>query len=120
MATRSNTSDKPKRRRLPPAKTPEARENQLINLAMQRAEEKLLDGTAPAQLIVHFLKLGTAKYKLENEKLQSDLEVAKAKIQQMESAETIKGLYEDVVNAMKLYSGISSEDYDDEYEEDDS
>lgn len=116
MASRKDISEKPRRKRLPPAKTPEGREGQLINLAMKRAEEKLLDGSASSALIIHFLKLGTSKYKLENEKLQSDLEVAKAKIQQMASVEEVRGLYESVVSAMKLYSGIGQGDYDDEDE----
>ena len=43
------------------ALTPEAEENQCIHLAMQRAKEQLLDGTASSQVIVHFLKLGSSK-----------------------------------------------------------
>ena len=44
-------------RKMRPAITPEARENQMISLAMDCAEQQLLDGTASSQVITHFLKL---------------------------------------------------------------
>ena len=40
-----------------PALTPEARENQLIALAVDLAERQLLDGTASAQVITHYIRL---------------------------------------------------------------
>ena len=66
-------------KRLRPVLSPEARENQLISLAMDRAEEKLLNGTASSQLITHFLKLGTEKERLEREKLAKENELTKLK-----------------------------------------
>ena len=39
-----------------PALTPEARENQLISLAIDLAEQQLRDGTASSQVITHYLK----------------------------------------------------------------
>lgn len=109
-----NSTNKKQRRKLPPAKTPEQRENQLINLAIDLVERQLLDGSATSQVITHFLKLATTREKLENEKLRSDLRVAEAKIKQIESAEDMKVIYENALAAMKSYSGFHQEDEDDE------
>ena len=56
-----------------PALTPEARENQLISLAIDLAEQQLRDGTASSQVITHYLKLGSTKEKLEREKLKNEI-----------------------------------------------
>ena len=56
----------------PPAKTPEARENQCINMAMNLAAERLAEGTASSQIICHFLKAGALKTQYELEKLRSE------------------------------------------------
>lgn len=48
-----------------PALTPESRENQMIALAMDLAEQQLRDGTASSQLITEFVKRGSTKARLE-------------------------------------------------------
>lgn len=109
-------------RKKPHLRTPEAQENYMITLAMDLAERKLKDGSASSQVITHFLELATIKSKLQNEKLKSDLDVAQAKIKQMESQEDIKTLYENAMTAFRSYSGISDDGTDfeeDEYYEDD-
>ena len=53
-----SSSNVPKRR-VRPALTPEARENQLISMAVDLAEQQLIDGTASSQVITHYLKLGS-------------------------------------------------------------
>lgn len=98
-----------------PARNPEARENQLINLAMNAAEEKLKNGTATSQIIVTLLKLGTMRAQLELEKIRSDLKVAEAKVQQIENQENSAVLYEEALKAFKSYQGAPmEEDFDDE------
>lgn len=97
------------RRRLP-GRTPKARENQLINLAIDLAEKQLMDGSASSQVITHFLKLATVKEQLENEKLRSDLRVADAKIQQMKAQEDIGTLFQAAMDALKSYSSFGGED----------
>lgn len=59
-------------RKIRPAMTPKARENQMIALAMDAAERQLLDGSASSQVITHFLKLGTERERLEREKLEKE------------------------------------------------
>lgn len=84
---------------------PEARENQLISLAVDLAEQQLRDGTASSQVITHFLKLGTTKAELEKEKLKKENKLMDAKTKQIESSEEIKVLYENAIKAMRSYTG---------------
>ncbi len=105
---------KNKKREYAPARTPEAKENQMINLAFNLAEKKLKDGSASSQLITHFLKLATVREQLENEKLKAYLEVANAKIKHMESQETSQELYQKALKAFCSYSGTKYEEDDDD------
>lgn len=111
MAKQTESSPKKKLR---PALTPEARENQLIALAMDRAEEKLLDGTASSQMIVHFLKLGSTKERLEKEKMAEEKKLLEAKTEAIQSQKQIEELYLNALAAMKNYSGSNEDnDYED-------
>lgn len=105
-----------KKKKTSQARNPETRENYLINLAMNAAEEKLLNGTATSQIIVTLLKLGTIKAQLEIEKIRSDLKVADAKVQQMRDQETSGALYEAALKAFKYYKGEEEDEFDDEEE----
>lgn len=95
--------------------SPENRENQLIALAMDRAEQQLRDGTASSQVITHFLKLGTAKAELEKEKLKKENAVLEAKAKAYEAGEERKELYENAIKAMIEYGGRGDSDNYDEY-----
>ena len=92
-----------------PASTPEERDNQMINLAYDRAEQQLRDGTASSQVIVHFLKLGNIRSELELEKLKKENSLLDAKADAIESTRRIEELYADAINAMKSYRGETSE-----------
>lgn len=114
----SGSSSSVKRRR--PAMSTEAREQQMIALAMDVVEQRLLDGTASAQETTHFLKLASSRAELENEKLREENKLLRAKTEQFETAKDIKGLYENAIKAMRTYSGQGDiDDYDDydEYDE---
>ena len=95
-----------------PALTPEARENQLISLATNLAEQQLMDGTASSQVITHYLKLGTAKSQLELEKLKRENELLRAKTESIESSKRVEELYMNALNAMKNYSGHGGDSND--------
>lgn len=92
-------------RKIRPALTPEARENQLIALAIDRAEQQLLDGTASSQVITHYLKLGSTKERLEREKLERENELLRAKAESIQSAQRIEELYKNALDAMRNYRG---------------
>lgn len=108
MAARkvAETRSKKKKR---PALTPEARENQLIAAAYDLAEERILNGTASSQEIVHFLRLGTQKSRTELEILERQKDLISAKTEALQSAKRIEELYTNAMNAMKMYSGDSDE-----------
>lgn len=101
-----------------PALTPEVRESQLISLAVDLAEQQLLDGTASSQVITHFLKLGTSMAKLEKEKLEKENALLRAKTESIESQKRVEELYSNALDAMKKYSGYSNNDDMEEYEDD--
>lgn len=101
-------------RRPPPAKTVEAREQQLINLATNCAEELLRNGTAPAQIIVHYLKLATTRERLEQEKLRQENELARAKTESIQASKHSDEIYQKALNAFRSYSGYDDDgDYED-------
>ncbi len=99
-------SDEPEKHRpMRPALTPEAKENQMISLAVDLAERQLIDGTASSQVITHFLKLASSKDKLEQEILEKQKELITAKTDQLKSARLMETLYKDALSAMRTYSG---------------
>lgn len=103
-------------RKIKPATTPEAREQQMIALAVDLAEKQLLEGTASSQVITHFLKLATSKAELEKEKMKKENELLSAKTEALQSAKRVEELYANALAAMRTYSGQSGgEDHDDEY-----
>ena len=99
-------------KRIRPALTPEARENQLIALAVDLVEQRLLDGSASSQETTHFLKLGSMKNQLEMEKLREENKLLKAKTESIQYAKRVEELYAEAINAMRRYSGNSNANAD--------
>lgn len=97
-----------------PALTPEARENQLIALAVDLAEKQLEEGTASAQVITHYLKLGSTRERLEKEKLRKENELLQAKREALESAKRVEELYTNALEAMRSYSGTVTTAYEED------
>ena len=99
---KKSREDQPKIR---PALTPEARESQLISLAVDLVEQRLLNGTASSQETTHFLKLASMKNRLEIQKLQEQNKFLQAKTEALQSAKRIEELYSEAISAMRSYSG---------------
>ena len=114
MAKIKVTTDKEEKKKIRPALTPEARENQLVYLATELAEQQLRDGTASSQVITHFLKLGSMKEKIEQEILVKQKDLITAKTEALQSSKRIEELYSNAITAMKSYSGQGDHD---EFEE---
>ena len=108
MAKAARSSEKVPKSRA--ALTPEAREKQLIALAIDVAEEQMRNGTASSQVISHFLKLGSTRAQIEKELLEKQRDLAAAKAEAIESSAKMEDLY---LKAMKSYQG--QEDEEDEY-----
>ena len=87
--------------------SPEAIENEMINLAIKEVEYRIRNHTASSQELVHYLKMGSEKERLEREK--PDLELQRVKAAAIESGRHMEELYNDAINAMKLYSGVEEE-----------
>ena len=112
LKANGTSSPKPKLR---PAISPEARENQMIALAYDVAEERLRNGTASAHEVVHFLRLGSLKERKELELMEKKIELDTAKTEALKSAKRVEELYANAINAFKSYrSSSESEDYESE------
>ena len=98
--------------KLRPALTAESREGQLIALAMDRVDDRIRNNQASSQELVHFLRLGTEKEKLEREKLQNENIMLQAKVKALEAQAKNEELFGRVMAAMKRYSGHEDEDDD--------
>ena len=102
------------RRKQTPARTPEARENQLINMAVDETERRLRNGTISSQLLAILLKLATTRAQLELEKLRSDINLQKAKEKEIGDKSSNRELFEAALKAFTSYRGNPE---DDEYED---
>jgi hypothetical protein len=111
------SNDRRKRR---PAHSEDGREKQLVSLAIDLAEKQLIEGTASSQVITHYLKLGSTREKLEQDRLRNENELLKSKVDQLASAKKVEELYAAALDAMRAYTGQEPEQEDDEvyYDED--
>lgn len=108
------SSSSSSKKHIRPALTPEARENQMISLAMDLVEQRLLDGTATSQETTHFLKLATYKSKLENELLEAQTQMAIAKKEALKAQQRSDEMFAEAIKAFKNYSGQGDpDDYQD-------
>lgn len=87
------------------ATTMEGRENELIALAYDAAEKRIRSGKASSQEIVHFLRLGSTKERLEQKVLAADKALKEAKVKAIEESAHTDELYTQAIEAMKRYSG---------------
>jgi hypothetical protein len=98
-----------------PGLTPEAEENQCIAMAYRLVKQRLADGSASSQETTHFLKMGSVKARLENERLKEENKLLQAKTKALESAEDMKELYAEAIKAMASYQGHGDLDNEEEY-----
>lgn len=110
MKKSKNSEQSERKYSRPPAISPEARENQMISMAVNLAEQQLRDGTASSQIITHYLKLGTMKEQLELEKTRAEVELMKAKAKAIAADEERDIMYKKAIEAMRIYQGVGGED----------
>ena len=112
MKASKKTQETEKKRARRRALSPEAREQQLISLAMDVAEEQMENGTASSQIITHYLKLGALKEKKELELMEAEIDLKKARIESLQREERIEELFKDALDSFKVYSGqtVTAED----------
>lgn len=100
----------PSNKKMRPALTPEANEQQMISLAMDLAKKRLIEGTASSQEVTHFLKLGSMRNQLEMARLEEENKLLKAKTKAYEDQGEYKQLVADAIKAMRNYSGHGDPD----------
>lgn len=105
-----------KRQSRQPAVTEEAREQQLVSLAIDLAEKQLEAGTASSQVITHYLKLGSTREALEQERLANENRLLESKVEDMSSRRRIEELYAEALGAMRSYAGRDTEDESDDFD----
>lgn len=115
MASRRKAPESATRKRRP-ATTPESREHEMVALAMELAENQIRGGTASSQVITHFLKAGSLREQLEQERISHENELLRVKKEALESQKRVEEMYVEALNAMRSYSGQTSEadDVDDD------
>lgn len=104
MPARRRKSE-PTHSRRRPATTPEGRENELVSAALDLAEEQIRNGTASSQVVTHFLKLGSTRERLEQQRLEHENELTRVRIEAMESQKRMEDLYAEAISAMRSYTG---------------
>lgn len=109
MVTSRKDELTPKR---PPATTVQARENQLIALAVDEAERQIIAGTASSQILTHYLKLATVREQYEREKLQQETILAKARVESMASSARSEEMFARAIEAMSTYQGRPTEQHE--------
>jgi hypothetical protein len=91
----------------------------MIELADQLAERQLRDGTASAQVITHYLKLGSSRERLEQEKIALEQDLLRARAEQIAGQQRQEELFAEAIKAMRAYQGHveTPEVYDGDFEE---
>jgi hypothetical protein len=117
MASRRKTSSKAVETTRIPARTLEERENQLVEAAVDLAEIQLRSGEASAQVITHYLKLGSSRERLEQQRLRNEVALLETKRAHMESEMRTEALIADALRAMQAYSGNLPDEEGPEYDE---
>ena len=117
MVSRRKTSQEVSGGPRSPARTPDERENQLIDAAVSLAEQQLRNGEASAQVITHFLKLGSSREKLEQTRIKHENALLVTKREVMESEKRTEELVANALEAMRAYTGNTPDNQEPQYDE---
>lgn len=86
-----------------PATSREAVQSKMEALAMKLAEKQMKDGDASSQVITHFLRSASTRGRIEELRLQHEIELMKAKQSQIESQEELQKQFQEAIAAMGSY-----------------
>lgn len=93
------------RSRRRPATSPELRELELANLAYDLAEDQIRDGSASSQVVTHFLKMGSTRERLEQERMRHEVELMEVKKEQLAGQARMEEMFTEAIQAFRGYSG---------------
>lgn len=100
-----------------PARSDDERERQMINLSYDLAEARMRSGIATSAEICHFLKLGSTRAKYEQEELQENIKLLKAKTDDISEGKRASAQFDELMKVLKQYGGYED---DDEFSEDEN
>ena len=92
-----------------PPRSEEEEQKLACGLAMDLAIKWMKEGTAPAQVVTHFLKVGSLKEQAELEKTRHEIELLQAKKKAIELDAEQDKKYEEVIKAISSYAGKDQE-----------
>lgn len=93
-----------------PAKSPEAREKQMVVLAVNLAEKQLMDGTASSAVITHYLKLASSREKIEQDMMLNQSKLVAAKAEQIAYGKETESTNQSVLEALKGYRSSTDDE----------
>lgn len=83
----------------------------MTGYAMDLAERQLREGTASPLVIAHFLKLGSTREILEQERIRYQNELSRVKAEAIEASQHYDELVRNAMEAMGRYRGERQEEY---------
>lgn len=86
----------------------------MVALAEEMAAEQMRNRTASAQVVTHYLKMGSLRERLERERMQAEIELQRAKIEAIASNKRIEEKYAEAMKAFRGYQGVPPEESDDQ------
>ena len=92
------------------ASTPEGRENELIDMAYNEVARRIANHEATSAELVHFLKMGSEKERLERSKIEAEMELQRAKTVAIEEGRSMEAIAKEAMEAFKRYSGVEDEE----------
>lgn len=107
MAKRVSKNDKPRKTtpKAPAAMDPENRLQQLSGIALDRIEERMLNGKATGAELIFMAKFADPERFFKQDKIATETELLVSKKQAIDSGKNTEKLYADAINAMKHYQG---------------
>ncbi len=85
--------------------TPEQRDLELCNLAVNLAEKQLREGTATSQVITHYLKMASRQNELDLEKMRLENALLAAKERNLTALQQSDEKYVELIAVIKGYRG---------------
>lgn len=99
-------------------RTPEEYERLNVSLAMRLASERLRDGTASAQEILYWLKVGSPETQLQRQLIKAQISLNEAKVDEIKSVKRDADMYENAMKAINRYQPEKEhQTFDGEFEE---
>jgi hypothetical protein len=84
-------------------------------MAYDLAEDQIMNGDASSQVLTHFLKMGSTRERLEQQRITHENELMEVKREAIRSQARVEELYMQALDAMRSYSGAPApEELDEE------